>query len=417
MTEILVVADDLTGAMDTGHAFAARGYETVVGFDATSPPSSQIAVVNTDSRYVTPDTARERVLTSITAAETDRVYKKVDSTLRGNLVAEVDGALDATGASMAVVAPAFPANGRTTACGTHLVDGRPVTETEAAADPDRPVRDAELQSLFSTSEHDVTHLDVDVVSRGPTTVREALPDHGLVTCDATHDAHLAAVAEGISTPSDTVLVGSGGFAAHVPVTGQPRAGSADDVTCSAVLGVVGSVAPETLDQLDTLPGELVVELDAATATVDPGGAADQVVTACESRIREHSRAVVTAATDAGDVDVALRSAEQNGVTESTARRRIADALARTTRRLWKREQTTPDGLVLTGGAIAGAVLSKLGAHGVELTGRAVVAGVPEGIVRGGLAEATPVITKAGGFGDRRAILKTLTGLSVDNGER
>lgn len=115
MTNALVVADDLTGAMDTASEVAARGYETVVvAVPDASPPGATVVAVNTDSRYATPSYAADAVGSCVNAVGAATVYKKIDSTLRGNVGSEVTAALRTTAADLAVVAPAFPATGRRT---------------------------------------------------------------------------------------------------------------------------------------------------------------------------------------------------------------------------------------------------------------------------------------------------------------
>ena len=76
------------------------------------------------------------------------VYKKLDSTLRGNVAAELAAAFGAAGRERAIVAPAFPAAGRTTVGGTQLVHGVPVDETEMRDDPQTPVREAHVPTLL-----------------------------------------------------------------------------------------------------------------------------------------------------------------------------------------------------------------------------------------------------------------------------
>jgi uncharacterized protein YgbK (DUF1537 family) len=119
MREVLIIADDLTGAADCGAAFAAHGFKTAVVLDESGDTQDAgVIAFDANTRGMTPEEA---------AAETDRiirehpariVYKKIDSTLRGNAEMEIAAALEAYRESghpeaEAVVAPAFPAMGRT----------------------------------------------------------------------------------------------------------------------------------------------------------------------------------------------------------------------------------------------------------------------------------------------------------------
>ena len=129
---VLIVADDLTGAMDSAGPFAALGMETwVVAVPMRSDPSTlesaRVVSVNTDSRHLRAAEAALRVrgiARHLGADAFDIVIKKIDSTLRGNVVAETMALLEASGRREAVVAAAFPAQGRTVRGGIVHVDGR-----------------------------------------------------------------------------------------------------------------------------------------------------------------------------------------------------------------------------------------------------------------------------------------------------
>src|SRR3712207_2217190 len=120
-----IIADDLTGAADTGVQLARAGYRAAVAFrGAPVPPAEDLDAValDTDSRAMPAGFAARRVLEATRAVRgAALVYKKLDSTLRGPLAAELAAALGASGRGRVVVAPAFPAAGRTTVDGVQLV--------------------------------------------------------------------------------------------------------------------------------------------------------------------------------------------------------------------------------------------------------------------------------------------------------
>src|SRR5918998_1843855 len=161
---VAIIADDLTGAADTGVQLARAGYRTAVAFrDAPIPPAEDLDAValDTDSRAMPAGFAAKRVLEAARAVREARiVYKKLDSTLRGPVAAELAAALEATGRARAVVAPAFPSAGRTTVDGVQLVRGVPVHETEAKNDPRTPVREGHLPTLLADAILEVGALGV-----------------------------------------------------------------------------------------------------------------------------------------------------------------------------------------------------------------------------------------------------------------
>src|ERR687895_1557294 len=149
---IAIIADDLTGAADTGVQFVHAGYRTAVFFRATEVLEDGLdaVVFDTDSRAMPAGFAAKRVVDAAHAAGEARiVYKKLDSTLRGNVAAELAAALGGARRDRAVVALAFPAAGRTTVGGSQRVHGVPVDETEMANDPHTPVREAHVPSLLA----------------------------------------------------------------------------------------------------------------------------------------------------------------------------------------------------------------------------------------------------------------------------
>ena len=134
-----IIADDLTGAADTGVQLARAGYRTAVAFrGAPIPPADDLDAValDTNSRALPAGFAAKRVVEAGHAVRHAQVvYKKLDSTLRGPIAAELSAASGASGRDRVVVAPAFPATGRTTVDGVQLVRGVPVHETEVKDDP------------------------------------------------------------------------------------------------------------------------------------------------------------------------------------------------------------------------------------------------------------------------------------------
>src|ERR687889_1705458 len=84
---VAIIADDLTGAADTGVQLARAGYRTAVVFRGAPIPSGNdldAVAVDTDSRSLPAGFAAKRVMEAGHAVREARiVYKKIDSTLRG----------------------------------------------------------------------------------------------------------------------------------------------------------------------------------------------------------------------------------------------------------------------------------------------------------------------------------------------
>src|SRR5437867_8466852 len=169
-TRVVVTADDLTGAADTGVQCARAGLPARVWLrDGSVGPGA--SVFDTDSRSLAPLRAAGRVgalARRLRADGFEHLYKKVDSTLRGNVGAETAALLAALGREFAVLAPAFPANGRTTVGGVQRVGGVPVHQTAIGQDPAHPMRFPTIAAaLRSQSGLPVVEIGLDLVRRGP----------------------------------------------------------------------------------------------------------------------------------------------------------------------------------------------------------------------------------------------------------
>lgn len=214
--ELLVVADDLTGALDTAVQLARQGTRAFV---TTGPMdtlrgdlvSAPVLVADTDTRNRDSVTAYRTVAACVSRGVSSgaRVfYKKTDSTLRGNIGAELDAMMSACQTEYLVFAPALPANGRTTEDGVQHVHGVPVSKTEFARDALSPVRESRVDRLVAAqTERPVRSLAPGEVPKEP---------RGIAVYDAVSEEDLRAVAESYRNSAVTAFAGCAGFAQYLP---------------------------------------------------------------------------------------------------------------------------------------------------------------------------------------------------------
>lgn len=111
---LTILADDLTGALDTAAPFAARGMHVEVALSigaivAALREAPDVLSINLGSREVTAEAARLQAKAALAVLpKGTRLFKKVDSRLKGHIAAE----LDVMSFQAALVAPAIPAFGR-----------------------------------------------------------------------------------------------------------------------------------------------------------------------------------------------------------------------------------------------------------------------------------------------------------------
>ena len=406
MNRWLILADDLTGAADCGIVFARHGRETVVTWGDKVADAEVVSVDLDSRRYPAAQAAALHVAAQAALRrEGIRLYKKIDSTLRGQPAAELAvqlAALRGAGkrAPLAICAPAFPATGRLTIAGKVVVQGVPLEETPLWA-REHSYANASLPDILASAGLTCWVIDLDAIRAGVDAVaarmREA--EHAgidAVVCDATEIAHLDVVARASLTLADAVWVGSAGLAAALAAVEAPVQPAAPvRLGEGAVLVVVGSVAEASRRQAaDVIEGGLATHVAIAPDTLFAGAGTagwDKAVRTLATAAASGKPVLVEIAHEASP-DL-RRGAELAG--------RLAELI----------EAAIPKiaALFPTGGETACALLSRLGVTGIRLLDEA-EPGVPLGVTLGALR--VPVITKAGAFGDAHTMRRCLAKLGL-----
>ena len=251
LSELGVVADDLTGACDVAAVLvAAAGPVSVLVSAPTRGGLPGLTVINAQSRLLPPEVGRavfERI--GRTLRDKRVILVKVDSALRGPVGAELEGLIRAVGQRKVILAPAIPRIGRTTRDGQQYDREVPIDQTAYASDPASPIRSARLVDLLGQT----GHVDCEI-------------------CDAETDEDLCEIVDSALDGSAVVLVGSLGLAAALTarIEKLPAKAGSWGATGGAVrpLVVCGSMYERTriqiqfaVDQhraqvLDVSPGEI-----------------------------------------------------------------------------------------------------------------------------------------------------------------
>lgn len=182
-----IIADDLTGANDTALQFHIHGANTQILLNSEVDPlnvkSAQTWALSTETRNETPENAyhcvKEAAQVLVEKLKPDYFYKKIDSTIRGNIAIEVLAMLEVLEWDASVIIPAFPSEGRVTIGGYHLLKGIPIERTEMARDPHSPIRESHLPTLLKSQldesyEHLVGSIELKTVMKGAGPILKAL---------------------------------------------------------------------------------------------------------------------------------------------------------------------------------------------------------------------------------------------------
>lgn len=148
---IAVIADDLTGAAEIAGLGWRHGLSAEI-LELNQPvPDSQLVVYNTDSRHCPAGEARrrvERILQQLRRHKPAWVYKKVDSVLRGNVLAEIEAALKTMRWQRCLLVSANPDAGRTVRGRIYRIQGVPLDRTDFRNDPHHPRHSANVLCLL-----------------------------------------------------------------------------------------------------------------------------------------------------------------------------------------------------------------------------------------------------------------------------
>lgn len=386
--DILIIADDLSGAADCAVAFARTGQRTVVALQPSTPEADVILAVDADTRRLPAAEAARRTREVYEAARRrgQRLYKKIDSTLRGNWAAEVAALRQLAG--MAIVAPAYPAMGRTVRDAQVHVDGRALADTELwkLEHAHRPAAiDAQLQEAGLQTER----LEADALRDRPEEMSAritAAASHalGALIVDAQLEQTLRTLAQ-VTADSEAPFfwVGSAGLAREIaglrPARTAPELAPASGPT----LVLVGSLSAVT---------------DRQCRVVRASGAFQELVVP-PSLLRQgpsrpgwpslHAR--IGEVLGAG-ADLLLRIGREQALDPSEGAL-FATALARLVGPHFARIGA----LIATGGETARAMLAEADIASVELLAE-LQTGVAAGMPSRGHAHRPYIVTKAGGFG-------------------
>ena len=255
---VLVIADDFTGANDVGVQFSQHAEVASVLLNTEKAgciPQESHLIVNSDSRSLSKNDASQRVANLVRAicreSSNQRVFKKIDSTLRGNIGAEIESVLLEADLNLAILSSAYPVSGRIINNGNCYVHGKLITETEFATDPKTPVHSSSIKEIIGTQTNiPVTTLTVEQFQSADIyALLNQLAQHGpsIVVADAETESDLQRIIEvAFQLERKPLLVGSAGLAGAFV---QQRKRSLNQ-NASPLLSMIGTMSEITQSQIE-----------------------------------------------------------------------------------------------------------------------------------------------------------------------
>lgn len=394
MNRNLIVADDFTGANDTGVQLKRRGFPTRVVFQYGEQSPDDSCVIDTESRGLEEQEAYKKVsedVSKVNFADYKYVIKKVDSTLRGNVAAEIKALDEAYQSELVLFMPALPDLARITVDGVHRLNGTPITETELARDPKKPVKEDHIGKILeSVYQEPVTLVTLETIRTGTVD----LTGGRLFACDAETNKDMQTVLQAAKALNKKILyVGTAAMADNLFEIDMPVKPS------MALVASLSSVTAGQVKYAENAGARLVqVPVYEILEGKDPKEYVDEAV----KLLREGNDTIVlsSASYDRAEYDKTLEHSEKLGMTGPEVSLRTQNIMGEIARSIL--QQVSVSGVFLTGGDTAIGLFDKVKAQGSRIMGEVAI-GIPIMSLVGGEQEGLPVITKAGAFGKEDAI--------------
>lgn len=255
MVKLLIIADDFTGAIDSGAQFAKAGIGTLVmsgeSFQVEAAYSgTQVLVIDTETRHSSPQEAYGKVYgvaRQAYQAGVKHIFKKVDSTLRGNIGCELAAVMAAIEKERLYLVPSYPEQNRVTINGMQFVDGLPLKDSAFANDPFNPV--------FSNSVAEIVarQTDIPVFLATPQNLaaqRAAVDGKAIIAVDSRTREDILAIGEELREEKGILMAGAAGVSEILPMLlGLKGQILRHPVMPKKALVVCGSLHPSALKQV------------------------------------------------------------------------------------------------------------------------------------------------------------------------
>lgn len=376
----VLVADDLTGACDSGLEFAHHGLVTRVAFGEAPPTAADVVIISTNSRRLSPQMAASAVhaaAANLSTHEDGIVFKKIDSTLRGHIIAECNALRDAMHLGFAVIAPALPRQGR-------IVEGGVLKVQDLSGSWSLDVREQLARQGAAPA---ILAPRAEITPKDLAMEIETLAAGGseYILCDATTESDLRLIAESLMMCSSRPMwVGSAGLAGCAAAVLAGRRASRKTVraiSAGPVILCVGSDHPATKAQL------------------------------AHFRERRALRILQVASTSTEEICSALASDSQLILMIDTTAPEMAKLQMTRLHELFTTARAANlAAVLLTGGDTAELVCRSVNAEQLLLEGE-LLSGVAFGHIEGGLLDGVAIATKSGGFGAEDCLLNSVNRLS------
>ena len=397
MEKLLLIADDLTGALDTGIQFVEKGIKAEIiirdpnenKIDFSSIKECQVLIVDTETRHMEAQEAYEIVLGALIKASTlgfTYFFKKTDSALRGNVSSELKALLDFSKTNVHFI-PAYPKMNRVTKKGVHYVDGIKVSESIFGQDPFSSVESSYIPDIFSPDVNVSLKEDMSTNSKA-----------SIIVYDSISSDNISSILDNLTQQEQRFMAGCAGLAEIIPQyldfelekTKEPK-------ICDSTITFSGSLNDITHRQLDYaedfgIPHYVLSESQKNDPYFYKSDAGKKMLREIKEKLKVSKNIIIS-----------VGSGNNEAIIFPSRREKVGNMLGKFTRQLIK--ENADSNLFVIGGDTAVSLIYQL-----DMPNLIPVKQIREGVVLSQIEKADfkiNLITKSGGFGDKNVIVETI----------
>ncbi len=425
---IYIIADDLTGANDTGVQFSKKGYNTIVSILEESgniiiPHETDVLVIDTETREVDVKAACQRlrnVLKKLNFSDKDIFYKKVDSTLRGCIGAELEEMMNILEKDICIFTPTFPSHQRITIGGYLIVNGRPLGLSKYYSGDLKSGEASFIPFLLKQQTSlPIARIDFIDVIKGQEVIFKKLnklyqEGNKIIVVDATEEVHLKDILNSILKFEGSVLyAGSAGLANYFPESYNKNRSLTLNIERieGPILIVGGSRNPITSSQISHLRGEInffELDIDIEQILSNRKTILEHYLTDSITITKNGQHLVIHTDPLYNDKEkINKKLMQKYNLSFRELELAIRNFLGELTAKIVRNSPVR--NLILTGGDIALGICSELGIKNLYIVDE-LLPGIP--LSTANLKDfSLKIVTKAGGFGEKDTLFKLIKKLT------
>lgn len=383
---MLLIADDFTGANDSGIKIVQRGYDASISLDSYENLESNINIIDTETRNLNENQAYNIVEKTISNLKSLSdylvIYKKVDSTLRGNIKSEYEAIIKYLNPEYVIFAPAHPNLGRTTKGGIQYVNGKKLLDTEFSQDPEKPVTNDDIRNILSDKTH---HHFLDEI-RGNLSIKS-----GVNTFDCEiYDDLLKIAQKSLELGQKILFIGSAGLCDAL---------FDELIIKKPAVAIVGSVSSQNKESIDYCKKMGVSVLEITLMDYAKNRYKEKINEAIEL-LKENKDVIIVTSKDRKDYIETLEYLKKNGLKTDLVLSKLLESISTSLI-----NNVDISGVFTSGGTTSIEFLKSIGAKGTNLVNE-----IENGVIMNkikGLDKDLYLVTKAGAFGNKKTIYNSL----------